>query len=266
MVEKLFYLYHHNHILHLNLKQFLKILSYPFSVVFYLCFGLSIVIFHGLQWVGFNVFGYKGHKMMVEGLQWFLMRCLNILGTRHSFTITEKIPENVPLIIVSNHQSMWDIPPIIWYLRKYHPKFISKKELGKGIPSISYNLRHGGSVLIDRKDPLQATQQIVKIGQYAQKYNRSVVIYPEGTRSRDGYPKPWKKRGLQTLIKEMPDAYLLPVTVSNSWKLQRYGAFPIPLGTHLKIITHPLLKVSDYTQDELIAMAEKTVVNSIVHD
>ena len=265
MVESLFYLYHCNQTFTF-LKQFLKILSYPFSVVFYLCFGLALVVFHPLQWIGLHAFGYKGHKVMVDGLQWFLMRCLNVLGTRHSFSINENIPKNVPLIIVSNHQSMWDIPPVIWYLRNHHPKFISKKELGKGIPSISYNLRHGGSVLIDRKDPIQATEQIVNIGKYAQQYNRSVVIYPEGTRSRDGYPRPWKKRGLQTLIKEMPEGYILPMSISNSWKLQRYGMFPIPLGTHLKFTAHPVLKIADHTPEQLIAMSEKIVIDHILHD
>jgi 1-acyl-sn-glycerol-3-phosphate acyltransferase len=93
------------------------------------------------------------------------------------------IPNNVPIIIVANHQSMWDIPPIIWFMRKYHPKFISKIELGKGIPSISYNLKHGGSVLIDRKNPRQAAGEIIKIARYVSEHNRSVVIFPEGTRS-----------------------------------------------------------------------------------
>ncbi len=229
-------------------------------------FGLTIVVFHGLQWIGLNVFGYQGHKLMLEGLQWFLMRSLNVLGTRHSFKIIGEIPENVPLIIASNHQSMWDIPPAIWYLRKHHPKFIAKKELGKGIPSISYNLRHDGSVLIDRKNPRQATQQIKKIGKYAQENNRSVVIYPEGSRSRDGYPKLWKTRGLKTLFDEMPDGYILPLTISNSWKLQRYGVFPIPLGTHLKFIAHPVIKISDHSQEDLLKMTEKIVVDAIVHD
>jgi 1-acyl-sn-glycerol-3-phosphate acyltransferase len=48
-------------------------------------------------------------------------------------------------------------------LRDFHCKFVSKKELGKGIPSVSYNLRHGGSALIDRKDPKQAIPEIKKI-------------------------------------------------------------------------------------------------------
>ncbi len=154
---------------------------------------------------------------------------------------------------------MWDIPPIIWYLRKYHPKFISKIELGKGIPSISFNLKHGGSVLIDRKNPKQATEQIIKIAQYISQYNRSVVIFPEGTRSRDGIPKPFKRRGLETLFQHAPEAYVLPVSVSNSWKLQRYGMFPMPLGVQLKFIAHPAIKVSDFSTDELIDKVESII-------
>lgn len=241
----------------------LKIISYPFSVLFYLCFGLTIVVFQPIQWFCFNIFGYKAHKDSVDILNWFLLRCLNVLGTRFTFFIDGEVPKNVPLVIVSNHQSMWDIPPIIWYLRKLHPAFISKKELGKGIPSISYNLRHGASVLIDRKKPEQATQRIIDIGQYAAKHNRSVVIFPEGTRSRDWNPKPFKTRGLKTLFEQMPEGYILPVSVNNSWKLQRYGMFPMPVGVHLKHKVHPALKISEYTAENLIITIEKIVSENI---
>jgi 1-acyl-sn-glycerol-3-phosphate acyltransferase len=191
------------------------------------------------------------------------MRCLNVLGTRFTFTIEGDVPKNVPLVIVSNHQSMWDIPPIIWYLRKLHPAFISKKELGKGIPSISYNLRHGASVLIDRNRPEQATQQIINVGLYAAKNNRSVAIFPEGTRSRDGNPKPFKVRGLKILFEQMPEGYVLPVSVNNSWQLQRYGMFPMPLGVHLKHHVHKAIKISEYPTEELITSIEKVISKHI---
>lgn len=129
-----------------------KLLSYIFTSLFLLFFGLTLVIFHPIQWFCFNILGYNAHKRSVSILNWFLMRCTNILGTRYTFKNPHEISTNRPLIIVSNHQSMYDIPPIIWYMRKHHPKFVSKIELGKGIPSVSFNLRHGGSVLIDRKD------------------------------------------------------------------------------------------------------------------
>ena len=129
-----------------------KIVGLPLTVLFFIFFGLSLAIFHPIQWFCFNVFGYEAHRRSVAILNWFLLRCTNVLGTRYRFSNLHHIPTDRPLIIVTNHQSMYDIPPIIWYMRKHHPKFVSKKELGKGIPSVSYNLRHGGSVLIDRKD------------------------------------------------------------------------------------------------------------------
>ncbi|MCB0452020.1 MAG: 1-acyl-sn-glycerol-3-phosphate acyltransferase, partial [Aequorivita sp.] len=212
------------------MKALSKIISYPFSILFYLLFGITIVFFHPIQWICFNWFGYKAHKKSVDYLNWTLLRCLNVLGTTFQIDINTSIPNNVPIIIVSNHQSMWDISPIVWYLRKYHPKFISKVELGKGIPSISYNLRHGGSILIDRKNPRQAIVEMVKFSKYLQKFNRSGVIFPEGTRSKTGVPKAFRRTGLQTLFKKIPNGYVLPVTINNSWKLQRWGMFPIQMG------------------------------------
>ena len=93
-------------------------------------------------------------------MNFIFVRLTNLLGTTFKFENIESVPKNVPIIFVSNHQSMYDIIAMIWYLRRFHCKFVSKKELGKGIPSISFNLRHGGSVLIDRKDPKQAIPAI----------------------------------------------------------------------------------------------------------
>lgn len=226
-------------------------------------FGLLLLIFDPIQRICLNLFGYKAHKNSVDYFNLLVIRTLHVLGTTYSIKIPEYLPENVPFIIVSNHQSMWDIPPLIWFLRKLHPKFISKIELGRKIPTISYNLKYGGSVLIDRKDPKQATEQIEKIGKYIQQYNRSVVIFPEGTRSRTGVPKPFKRKGLLTLIQHAPDAWILPVSISNSWKLQRNGMFPIPVGTHLILKAHAAIKVAGNDPSELIERVEKIVLSEI---
>jgi 1-acyl-sn-glycerol-3-phosphate acyltransferase len=75
-----------------------------------------------------------------------------LLGTSYKFENVERVPKNVPIIFVSNHQSMYDIIAMIWFLRRFHCKFVSKKELGK-VFQVFFNLRHGGSALIDRKEP-----------------------------------------------------------------------------------------------------------------
>jgi 1-acyl-sn-glycerol-3-phosphate acyltransferase len=226
-------------------------------------FGLLLLIFDPLQRICLNIFGYQAHKSSVDYFNLLVVRTLHILGTTYSITVPDYLPDNAPVIIVSNHQSMWDIPPLIWFLRKLHVKFISKKELGKGIPTISYNLKYGGSVLIDRKDPKQATSEIEKIGKYIQQYNRAVVIFPEGTRSRTGVPKPFKRKGLQTLIENAPDAWILPVSISNSWKLQRFGMFPIPIGTHFILKAHPAIKIGGQDSEQLIKQVERLVVSEI---
>lgn len=240
-----------------------KLISYPFSILFYFFFSLWLIIFHPIQWVCYNVFGYNAHRWSVAILNWFLVRTTHILGTTYSIKGFENVPNNVPVIIVSNHQSLYDIPPYIWFLRKLHPKFISKKELGKGIPSVSYNLRNGGSALIDRKDPKQALPEIKKVAEYINKNNFSVVIFPEGTRSKTGKPKEFATNGLKMLYKFAPDAYFLPVTINNSWKMTRYGQFPLGLGNRLEYIIHEPLKISDYSFEEIFEKTQNRITQHI---
>lgn len=244
------------------MKQVLHILSYPLSVLFFLVFGLLLLFFDPVQRICLRLFGYTAHKKSVDIFNGCLLLALHLVGATFRFKIEDELPKDVPVIIVSNHQSMWDIPPLIWFLRKIHPKFISKMELGKGIPTISYNLKYGGSVLIDRRDPLQATREIAKIASYIEEHNRSVVIFPEGTRSRTGHPKEFKRKGLETLFKNAPNAMVLPITVNNSWKLQRHGLFPIPLFTRLDFRTHPLIEVKDRDPNLLIEQIEETIVDN----
>jgi len=240
-----------------------KLLAYPLTIIYYVFFGLSLAVFHPIQWICFNVFGYQAHKKSVDILNLFLTRCLHILGARYTFIVPNDIPVHVPVIIVANHQSMNDIPPIIWFMRRFHVKFISKKELGKGLPSVSYNLRHGGSVLIDRKNPVQAVNAIKKMAEYIETHNRGVVIFPEGSRSRDGKPKPFKTKGLTTLLERSPNAIVIPITINNSWKLLRYGKFPMGIGAHIKYTVHDTVKVSDFKSDELIKIVEKKITDAI---
>ncbi|OBQ55036.1 1-acyl-sn-glycerol-3-phosphate acyltransferase [Tamlana sp. s12] len=241
-----------------------KIISYPVSIIYAFFFFITLVIFHGLQWFAFNVFGYSVHKKVVDALQFALMRCANILGTRFTFTNPYNIDTDVPLIIVANHQSLHDIYPITWYMRKHHPKFISKIELGKGIPSVSYNLRHGGGALIDRKNPRQSIPTLMKFGEYIETNKRAAVIFPEGTRSKDGTPKPFQTKGLEILFKKIPSALVVPITINNSWKMLKYGNFPMGLGTHITFTVHKPLKVSTFAdKQELIHSIETTITNSI---
>jgi 1-acyl-sn-glycerol-3-phosphate acyltransferase len=147
-------------------------------------------------------------------------------------------------------------------MRKHHPKFVSKKELGKGIPSVSYNLRHGGSVLIDRKDGRQSLVEIAKLGKYIETLNRSAVIFPEGTRSKTGHPKKFQTTGLKMLMKQAPSALVVPVSINNSWKMLRYGKFPNGLGTRISFLVHKPMEIAGDT-DKLLAEVEEKITAGV---
>ena len=176
------------------------------------------------------------------------------------------MPEKGPLIIVSNHQSTYDISPIIWYFRKYHPKFISKMELGSGIPSVSYNLRFGGSVLIDRKHPDLALQNIRDFGARVKKNQWAAVIFPEGTRSKDGLPKKFHTKGLITLFEEIPNASVVALSISNSWMLARHRYFPIPMGTKVKLKVQGIFRLKEQEPLNLFNQVEQLVAQGVKQD
>lgn len=245
------------------MKKIKKIFAYPLSIIFYFFFFITLLLFHPIQWLSLKLGGYGAHKKSVDIFNFFLLRCLNLLGTKYSFDNPYTLPVDKPCIFVANHQGMYDIPPIIWHMREHHPKFVSKKELGKGIPSISYNLRHGGNLLIDRKNGREALVKMSKFADYLNKNNRSAVIFPEGTRSRTGAPKKFAVQGLQLLLKKMPEATIVPITINNSWKLFRYGSFPMGIGTHIKFKVHEPIPVGSDAPENLVAQVERTITADI---
>ena len=241
----------------------MKILSYILSPIFALVFFLFLLIFHPLQWISLRVFGRNTHEKTVEILNFFLVKSMLLLGVPMKLINTHEIPENVPLIFVSNHQSTFDIPPFGWFFRKYHPKFVAKIELGKGIPSVSYNLKNGGSALINRKDPKQAISELVSFAKRVQKNNWSAIIFPEGTRSKTGEPKRFALNGLKVLAKYNKNGYVVPVTINNSWKVFKYGNFPLGLGNPITIKVHKPLQINTLPFEELFKKTEQAIKNHI---
>lgn len=241
----------------------MKIISYLFSIVFAIVFFVLLLIFHPIQWLGLKIFGEKGHQKVVDVMNWFLVKSLLFLGIPVSLENKYTIPEKETIIFVSNHQSMFDIPPIIWFFRKHCPKFVSKKELGKGIPSISFNLRNGGAALIDRKDRKQALMEMASFSKRIHKNKWSAVIFPEGTRSRNGSPKKFASNGLKVLVKYNPEAFVVPLTINNSWKVFKYGKFPLGIGSPIKITAHEPIKVGSVPFEELLNKVETSIKESI---
>lgn len=241
-----------------------RLLSIPFSILTITSFLFFLCLFLPIQIISLRLFGYKAHKRSVDALTFFLLRVLWFNFTTASISFKTTLPTDKPIIFVANHQGVFDIVGMGWFLRKYHLKYVSKIELGKGIPSISYNLNHGGSVLIDRSNPKQALPALKKMGEYIEKYNRSTVIYPEGTRSRDGKPGEFSSNGLKILCKYAPNALVVPITINNSWKVFRYGKFPLGLGNKISFLVHAPISVNEMDFKTLFEQVEKNIITDIV--
>ncbi len=196
-------------------------------------------------------------------MNWFLTKSLLLVGNRVQFIKHHPIPKNTSILFAANHQSLFDIPPMIWSLRKHHPKFVSKIELGKGIPSVSFNLRHGGAALINRKDSNQALKELESFGKRIHDKKWSAVIFPEGTRSRDGKPKKFSTNGLKMMIKYNPEASIVPISINNSWKVYKYGKFPLGMFNKIIIETHQPIPLKNADVEKVLAEMETTIKEHI---
>lgn len=236
-----------------------KVLSYILTPVYLLIFALLLLIFHPVQMVTKWIWGYPVRKKAVDVLNYGLIYSLWILGAKITFRGFEKVPHNRPIIIVANHQSTLDIPPVVVGFRKNHPKFISKIELGKGIPSISYNLRHGGSVLIDRKNRSQSVKDILKLGKHIEATNYAACIFPEGTRSKDGRVKTFMPAGISSLVRSAPSALIVPFAIDGNSELMKQGYYPMTFGVHLKYTVLDPIEPKGMDSDELAKLIEDRI-------
>ncbi|MDF3078058.1 MAG: 1-acyl-sn-glycerol-3-phosphate acyltransferase [Sphingobacteriaceae bacterium] len=240
-----------------------RLLGILLTPVHYLYFGFLLGVFHPIQWLSLKLGGYSAHKRSVDILNFFLTSTYYVLGTQITFKNNPALPVNRPIIFIANHQSMYDIPPLIWYLRKFHAKFISKIELASGIPSISFNLKHGGGANIDRKDSKQAIAEILGLAKRMKDNCWSTVIFPEGTRSRTGQLKPFAVGGIATLLKKVPDALIVPIAISGSWKLTRYGSFPLSFGEKISFAVLDAIEPAKKLPEEVVAEAERRINASL---
>lgn len=240
-----------------------KLSGYILSPIALSAFLLVLVIFHPLQWMALKLGGYTAHKKVVDILNLFLLSTFYLLGNRVVFINKQNLPIGRPIIYIANHQSLGDIPPLIYYLRKYHAKFISKIELTKGIPSISFNLRYGGGANIDRSDSRQSITELIKLANRMKENKWSTVIFPEGTRSKNGQVKHFHSAGVATILKKCPEALLVPIAIKNSWKMIRYGYYP--MGTFIRMTWEVLLPIEPNGRpaEELVLEAENRIKEAL---
>ena len=209
-----------------------RILQWVLTIPFWVAFGLCLLVFDIAGRI-VRPFSLRGFEIVMAALQRSLVAVFGILGTRIEIERDPAVRPHTGYAIISNHQSLIDIVLIGGMLFTNFPKYVAKNELGKGIPSISLNLKRGGNALIDRNDRMQSIRAITDMAKTAQERNVSVVIFPEGTRSRDGSLGEFKPAGSQALLRAADRLPVVPTAIEGSWRLHRL--WPAPVGQRVRI-------------------------------
>lgn len=142
-----------------------------------------------------------------------------------------------PCILMSNHQSNFDILALIAAvpLRIY---WIAKKELFD-IPLFGSSMRRGGYIPLDRSDGRKALKSMENAAAIIRE-GRSVVMFPEGTRSRDGQLLPFKRGGFMLAVRA--GVPVIPVTINGSGRVNPGGVIRLHPG-RIAITLHPQVSI-----------------------
>jgi 1-acyl-sn-glycerol-3-phosphate acyltransferase len=146
-------------------------------------------------------------------------------------------------IFMSNHQSNFDIPVLLAYLPVQF-RWLAKAELFK-IPIFGRAMRAAGYVKIDRFNQKSAFESLNEAAR-KMKNGVSVMIFPEGTRSRDGNIRPFKKGGfIMAIDSKVP---IVPVILQGTWTIMEKSSLRINTGEVSLNIETPIA-TSGYTRD-----------------
>lgn len=163
----------------------------------------------------------------------------------------ENIPDG-PVVFVSNHQGYADIPVYGAVISMKQIGFVAKNSLGK-IPVFGEWIRDIRSVFIERDDPRSSLKTIEEgIGLLNRGF--SLVIFPEGTRSKGSQMGEFKKGSLRLATK--PGIPVVPVTLNGTYHVFEEKGH-VQSGAKVDFFIHPAIETKELSKQEANNLAEK---------
>jgi len=163
-------------------------------------------------------------------------------------------------IFVSNHQSIYDIFVVYGWLNNRF-KWIMKNSLRK-IPLVGLACEKAGHIFIDRSNPLKA-QKSIKKAEEKLKNGASLVIFPEGSRTKDGNVGKFKRGAFK--IAEDLKLPLVPITIDGAYDVLPYGSFYIRPCKIVATIHQPIdcEQLTDKNMNQYIVKTREAVISAI---
>jgi len=176
----------------------------------------------------------------------------------------EHVDPDQRYVVASNHLSIFDIPVLLRVL-PVKGRFLSKQEVFR-IPLLGRAMRTIGIIEIDRASGSSSRQAIVNGIRVGAERGYSFIVFPEGTRSVDGDPLPFKKGAFRIAIDTgLP---LLPVVIDGTDRVSRSGSKVFHRGKVVVRILEPLTTADMTNRDDLnpLVRSVESAMNSAYHD
>ncbi|SUY46170.1 1-acyl-sn-glycerol-3-phosphate acyltransferase [Clostridium putrefaciens] len=173
------------------------------------------------------------------------MSHVKLSGAKVNVYGKENIPKDIPVLFVSNHQGNFDIALFMSYIDK--PKgYVAKIEMKK-IPVLKTWMEYMHCVFMDRSSIRKSAEAIVE-GIKILKSGYSLVIFPEGTRSRGNEIGNFKAGSFKLATKaKVP---IVPVTLNGSYKLMEQNGGRVK-PAEVEIFIHPMIRTDNLSKEEL---------------
>jgi 1-acyl-sn-glycerol-3-phosphate acyltransferase len=183
----------------------------------------------------------------------FARLCLRVGATRLEVNGLDRLEPGQPYLVVSNHESNWDLPALAAGLSQLILRYVAKKQVMR-IPIFGQALRLTGNVRVVRTQTARDIERIKK-GMVRRAREVSVMFFAEGRRSRDGALQPFKKGAFATAIGfGLP---VLPVAIAGTRPIWPQGRLRLRRGTVAIEVGEPI-SIDGLTIDDRTALRDRT--------
>lgn len=222
---------------------------YPLIRPFYLASLIINTAVLAIIIIVISPFDRRGNVVHYIGKFWSLLN-VYLSGTRLRIVGKDKIRRNRPYIVMSNHQSLFDV----WALIGKMPlqlRWVVKGDIRK-MPLFGYALERMGHIYVDKA---RGKNMVRSLESAARKIREgtSVVIFPEGTRSKDGRLQRFHRGGAVIALRS--GVSILPVTVNG-------GRFVLPKNTldllpgKIQLVIGDVIEPTDFAEDRTEELLE----------
>ncbi|HKC55709.1 MAG TPA: lysophospholipid acyltransferase family protein [Vicinamibacterales bacterium] len=225
--------------------------------VFYLIPAITVyTVVLGTLSIGSSVFERSGRFAHWCARTWSRL-ILVTTGVRVEVSGLERLDRERAYVFVANHQSIYDIPIVFWSL-PYQIRIIAKASLGR-FPFLGWHLSRTGHILVDRRHPNRAA--IFGRASRLMREGLSLIVFPEGTRSRDGRVAPFKGGSFYLALEAgLP---VVPIAIVGSRHVMLKGRLATSPG-RVKLIVHEPIDTTGLSGNPRAARAFAARVREVI--